>query len=91
MSSTHEDENKNTIGIVHQDGIEWVERDNGGQLVHRWEGLGQAADGEKLGCTLYEVPSGKRPHPYHCHYGTKRPCSSYLGMEPYEHLTVNDP
>lgn len=71
MSSTHEDENENTIGIVHQDDVEWVERDNGGRLVHRRKGLGQAAGGEKLGCTLYEVPSGKRPQPYHCHYGNE--------------------
>jgi len=71
MSPTQQDDPESTIGIVHRDDIEWIERDNGGRLVHRRKGLGQVAGGEKLGCTLYEVPSGKRPQPYHWHYGNE--------------------
>lgn len=71
MSSTEKDETENGIGIVHRDDVAWVKRDNGGRLVHRRKGLGQAAGGEKLGCTLYDVPSGKRPQPYHWHYGNE--------------------
>jgi uncharacterized cupin superfamily protein len=29
--------------------------------------LGSAAGGEKLGCSLYEVPPGRRAWPYHYH------------------------
>jgi uncharacterized cupin superfamily protein len=71
MCPTRKDHPKNDIGIVHLDEIDWIERDSGGRLVHRRKGLGQAAGGEKLGCTLYEVPSEKRPQPYHYHYGNE--------------------
>lgn len=69
--STRKEQTDGGIGIVHEDDVEWVERDNGGRLVHRRKGLGQATGGEELGCTLYEVPSGKRPQPYHWHYGNE--------------------
>jgi uncharacterized cupin superfamily protein len=71
MCPTRENHTQNDIGIVHIDEVDWIERDSGGRLVHRRKGIGQAAGGEKLGCTLYEVPSGKRPQPYHYHYGNE--------------------
>jgi uncharacterized cupin superfamily protein len=71
MSPTRENQPQNGIGIVHVDDIDWTERDSGGRLVHRRKGLGQTAGGEKLGCTLYEVPSRKRPQPYHYHYANE--------------------
>jgi len=71
MRVDDEDKNSDDIEIVHEGDVDWVDRDNGGRLVHRRKGLGQATDGEKLGCTLYEVPPGKRPQPYHWHCGNE--------------------
>jgi uncharacterized cupin superfamily protein len=71
MSSKRENQPESDIGIVHVEDIDWTVRDNGGRLVHRRKGLAQEAGGKKLGCTLYEVPSGKRPQPYHYHYGNE--------------------
>ena len=33
----------------------------------RWPAVSQAAGGCQIGCTLYDLPPGKRSYPYHYH------------------------
>ena len=53
--------------VVNEDGLEWGEQSHGETFGHRRKPLGAAANGQKLGCSLYEVPSGRKawPYPYH--------------------------
>jgi uncharacterized cupin superfamily protein len=51
---------------VSEEAIEWSDRDQG-ETVFRRKQLSEAADGEELGCSLYELPPGKRSWPYHYH------------------------
>jgi uncharacterized cupin superfamily protein len=46
---------------------EWDEKSHGEKFGYRRKQLGSAAGGEKLGCSLYEVPPGRRAWPYHYH------------------------
>ncbi len=54
----------NVVG--HRD-VEWSERYHGESFGYRRKALGSAAGGEMLGCSLYEVPPGRRAWPYHYH------------------------
>ncbi len=54
----------NVVG--HQD-FGWSEQYHGEKFGYRRKSLGSAAGGEKLGCSLYEVPPGRRAWPYHYH------------------------
>ncbi len=54
----------NVVG--HQD-AQWSEQSHGEKFGYRRKSLGSAAGGEKLGCSLYEVPPGRRAWPYHYH------------------------
>jgi uncharacterized cupin superfamily protein len=51
---------------VNEDDIEWSEQDHGDHQFRR-KHLGEAADGEQLGCSLYEIDPGNRSWPYHYH------------------------
>jgi uncharacterized cupin superfamily protein len=51
---------------VNESDFDWDEYDHGDTTFRRKE-LGDAADGEQLGCSLYELPPGKRSWPYHYH------------------------
>lgn len=51
---------------VNQSDIDWTELDRG-ETAFRRKQLGDAADGDQLGCSLYEVPPGRRTWPYHFH------------------------
>src|SRR5829696_5030465 len=53
--------------VVNEQNLEWGEQLHGGKFGHRRKQLGSAAGGEKLGCSLYEVPPGRRAWPYHYH------------------------
>ena len=53
--------------IVNENEVEWEEDSHGERFAYRRKALAAAANGEKLGCSLYEVPTGKRPFPYHYH------------------------
>jgi uncharacterized cupin superfamily protein len=53
--------------IARGDGLEWDEQSHGERFGYRRKRLGSAAGAEKLGCSLYEVPSGRRAWPYHYH------------------------
>ncbi|AHG00266.1 cupin [Halostagnicola larsenii XH-48] len=46
--------------------LEWTELDQGTMTARRKQ-LGEAAAGEKLGCSLYEIPAGNESWPYHYH------------------------
>ncbi len=51
---------------VNADDLEWTELTEGTMNVRRKQ-LGEAADGERLGCSLYELPAGSESWPYHYH------------------------
>ncbi|MDR9382138.1 MAG: cupin domain-containing protein [Natronomonas sp.] len=51
---------------IHESEIEWTEIESGKMNVRRKQ-LGEAAGGEELGCSLYELPPGERSWPYHYH------------------------
>lgn len=51
---------------VNEDEIDWSELEHG-ETRFRRKRLGGAAGGERLGCSLYELPSGHRSWPYHYH------------------------
>ena len=53
--------------VVNENGLEWSEQSRGESFSHRRKALGAAAHGEKLGCSLYEVPPGRKAWPYHYH------------------------
>jgi uncharacterized cupin superfamily protein len=53
--------------LVRTNDLEWSEQSRGERFGHRRKQLGSAAGAEKLGCSLYEVPSGRRAWPYHYH------------------------
>jgi uncharacterized cupin superfamily protein len=53
--------------VVNEQDLEWGEQSHGDKFGYRRKQLGSAAGGEKLGCSLYEVPPGRRAWPYHYH------------------------
>lgn len=57
----------NHPSIVNENQLEWGAQSHGERFGHRHKALGAAAGGEKLGCSLYEVPPGRRAWPYHYH------------------------
>lgn len=56
-----------TPTIVNENEVEWEDESHGERFAYRRKALAMAANGEKLGCSVYEVPPGKRPFPYHYH------------------------
>ena len=53
--------------VVGDQDVEWNEQYHGEKFGYRRKSLGSAAGCEKLGCSLYEVPPGRRAWPYHYH------------------------
>ena len=51
---------------INTDDLAWTTQDDGGMHLRRKQ-LGEAVDGEELGCSLYELPAGERAWPYHYH------------------------
>lgn len=51
---------------VNEDDLEWTDLDRGKTTLRRKQ-LGEAAGGDRLGCSLYELPSGSESWPYHYH------------------------
>ena len=56
--------------IVTPEDREWTTIERGDREYRRVK-LGQAAGDEKLGCSLYEIPPGKKAWPYHFHTGNE--------------------
>jgi uncharacterized cupin superfamily protein len=52
--------------VVGDGDLEWSEHSHGEKFGSRRKQLGSSG-GEKLGCSLYEVPPGRRAWPYHYH------------------------
>ncbi len=53
--------------VVSERNVRWAEHSHGEKFGYRRKSLSSAAGGEKLGCSLYEVPPGRRAWPYHYH------------------------
>ena len=53
--------------VVNEQDLEWGEQSHEEKFGYRRKHLGSAPGGEKLGCSLYEVPPGRRAWPYHYH------------------------
>ena len=53
--------------VVGDGDLGWDEQSHGEKFGYRRKQLGSAAGGQKLGCSLYEVPPGCRAWPYHYH------------------------
>jgi uncharacterized cupin superfamily protein len=51
---------------INESDLDWDEYDHGDAAFRRKE-LGDAAGSEELGCSLYDLPPGKRSWPYHYH------------------------
>jgi uncharacterized cupin superfamily protein len=54
------------MGKVNADDLEWSTTERGETFFRRKQ-LGEAAGGEQLGASLYELPPGRRAWPYHYH------------------------
>ncbi len=54
------------MGMIHRSDIEWSTYEHG-KTSFRRKRLGEHAEGEDLGCTLYELPVGNTSWPYHYH------------------------
>ncbi len=52
--------------VVNETDIEWTDRAEGETRFRRKQ-LGEAVDGDMLGCSLYELPAGHKSWPYHYH------------------------
>ena len=46
--------------VVSERNVKWIEHSRGEKFGYRRKSLSSATGGEKLGCSLYEVPPGKR-------------------------------
>jgi uncharacterized cupin superfamily protein len=53
--------------VVSTGDLKWMEQSHGAKLGFKRKSLGAATGGERLGCSLYEVPPGKRAWPRHYH------------------------
>lgn len=51
---------------INEDDLPYSERTHGDNHVRRKK-LGDAAGGDRIGCSRYELPAGKRSWPYHYH------------------------
>lgn len=54
------------MSLINGDDLDWSELDEGEMTIRRKQ-LGEAADGDQLGCSLYELPPGNQSWPYHYH------------------------
>ena len=58
------------MGKVNEESLDWTTLEKGETKLRRKQ-LGEAADGEELGASLYELPPGERSWPYHYHTGNE--------------------
>jgi uncharacterized cupin superfamily protein len=54
------------MGKTNVDDLEWSTTERG-ETSFRRKQLAEAAGGDELGCSLYELPAGRRSWPYHYH------------------------
>lgn len=55
---------------VNESDLEWSEIERGDARFRRKQ-LGEAAGGERIGCSLYELPAESNSWPYHYHTGNE--------------------
>jgi uncharacterized cupin superfamily protein len=55
------------MGHVNESEVEAETVEHGDEVQFRRRKLGDAAGGERLGASLYELPAGKKAWPYHWH------------------------
>ena len=53
--------------LVNDNDLDWGEQTHGDKFGYRRKQLSSASGGEKLGCSLYEVPPGRRAWSYRYH------------------------
>jgi len=53
--------------VVSTSDLKWMEKSHSEKFGFKRKSLGAATGGERLGCSLYEVPPGKRAWPRHYH------------------------
>ena len=53
--------------IVAERSLDWKDESHGSRYGWRRKQLSTAAGGQKIGCSLYELPPGRRSFPYHHH------------------------
>jgi uncharacterized cupin superfamily protein len=61
----------NSPNVVHQGEMQWIESSRGSGFAFKRKLLGQAASGEKLGCSLYEIAPGASAWPFHYHWANE--------------------
>jgi len=54
------------MSLVSEDDLDWTETERG-EVRFRRKQLAEAAGGEGIGCSLYELPAGSKSWPYHYH------------------------
>lgn len=54
-------------GIANEEDLTWEEMSRGESVAVRRKRLAAAAGGDRLGCSLYELPPGKKSWPFHYH------------------------
>lgn len=54
------------VNPVNESDLDWIEYDRE-EARFRRKKLAEAAGGEEIGCSLYELPSGRRAWPFHFH------------------------
>ena len=67
--------------VVNEQDLGWGEQSHGERFGYRRKQLGSAIGGEKLGCSLYEVPPGRRAWPYHYHLANEEAIYVLEGSE----------
>lgn len=84
---------------VNERDVETIERTHESGFSIRRKKLAAAVDAEQLGCSLYEIPPGKKSWPYHYHTaneeamyvlegtGTLRAREGTASLEPGDYLT----
>lgn len=86
------------MGTVNESDLDWTELEHGDTRFRRKQ-LGEAAGGEAIGCSLYELDPGAESWPYHYHAaneealyvlagsGTLRFDGEFRSLEPGDYVT----
>ena len=53
--------------VANENELEWSMQSHGEKFGYRRKSLSSATGSEKLGCSLYKVPPGRKAWPYHYH------------------------
>ena len=75
---------------VNRDDLDWDGTERSDRVGWRRKRLGAAAGGADLGCSLYELPPGKRAWPYHYHAGNEEAIYVLAGEGTLRHAGGTD-